>query len=81
MSVPEPEKGHEECQDEETPEPVLLIRLDEADALVHLRSMVSNRSSASLPSFLPSLFLSLSFPGHGVEGNRKFDLRHRSRVH
>jgi len=41
MSVPEPEKGHEEGQDEEAPEAVLLIRLDEADALVHLRSMVS----------------------------------------
>jgi len=43
MSVPEPEKGHEEGQDEEAPEAVLLIRLDEADALVHLRSMVSDR--------------------------------------
>ena len=42
MSVPEPEKGNEEGQDEEAPEAVLLIRLDEADALVHLRSMVSD---------------------------------------
>jgi cleavage and polyadenylation specificity factor subunit 3 len=45
-SVPEPEKGHEDSQDEETPEPVLLIRLDEADALVHLKSMVSCSLSA-----------------------------------
>ena len=58
MSVPEPEKGQEEGQDGEAPEPVLLIRLDEADALVHLRSMVSYRFSASLfsPPFLPCSF-------------------------
>ena len=54
MSVPESEKGQEEGQDEETPEPVLLIRLDEADALVHLRSMVSNCFSAYF-TFLLSL--------------------------
>jgi len=41
MNVPEPDKGNEGSQDEEAPEPVLLIRLDEADALVHLGSMVS----------------------------------------
>jgi len=41
MSAPEPEKGHEEGQDGVAPELALLIRLDEADALVHLRSMVS----------------------------------------
>ena len=53
MNVPEPEKGHEEGQDEEGPEPVLLIRLDEADALVHLRSMVSYCFSAYFTTFLP----------------------------
>ena len=61
MSVPEPEKGHEEGQDEEGPEPVLLIRLDEADALVNLRSMVSYSFSAHFTSLslspLPFHFL------------------------
>jgi len=47
MSVPEPEKGHEEGQDE-APEPVLLIRLDEADALVHLRSMTVTSANETL---------------------------------
>ena len=41
MNVPEPEKSNDDGQDEGAPEPVLLIRLDEADALVHLGSMVS----------------------------------------
>ena len=67
MSVPEPEKGHEEGQDEEAPEAVLLIRLDEADALVHLKSMVSDRL---LVYFSPSLALSPFFLGHGVEGKQ-----------
>ena len=53
MSVPEPEKGYEEGQDEEAPESVLLIRLDEADALVNLRSMVSYRFSACFPVLFP----------------------------
>jgi cleavage and polyadenylation specificity factor subunit 3 len=60
MNVPEPEKGHEEDQDEEVPGPVLLIRLDEADALVHLRSMVSRRPSVY--SSLPFLFTFLPQP-------------------
>ena len=63
MSVPEPEKGQEEGQDERAPEPVLLIRLDEADALVHLRSMVSYRFSASPSSILPFRF---HFPSSSV---------------
>jgi hypothetical protein len=53
MNVPEPEKGHEDSQDEGAPEPVLLIRLDEADALVQLRSMVSYCFLGFLPFFLP----------------------------
>ena len=69
MSVPEPEKGDEEGQGEDGPEPVLLIRLDEADALVHLRSMVSYIFSTSFPSFLPPFSLSLSILGHGLRGN------------
>ena len=73
MNVPEPEKGQEEGQDEEGPEPVLLIRLDEADALVHLRTMVSNCSSAYF-TFLPSL------PGYssvmGLRGRGNFVSRH-----
>ena len=67
MNVPEPEKGGEDGQDEEVPEPVLLIRLDEADALVHLKSMVSRRLS---PSFHFSFFFDVSLPflGSGTEG-------------
>ena len=53
MDVPESDKGQDEGQDEVGPEPVLLIRLDEADALVHLRSMVSYRISR-LPFYFPS---------------------------
>ena len=49
MGVPESEKGHEGGQDE-GPEPVLSIQLDEADALVHLKSMVSY----SIQRFRPS---------------------------
>ena len=64
MNVPELEKGREGGQDEGTLEPVLLIRLDEADALVHLGSMVSCR-------ILPSP-LSLSFLGQGLRGSGKF---------
>jgi len=41
MNVPEPGKDNGDGQDEGAPELVLLIRLDEADALVHLGSMVS----------------------------------------
>lgn len=48
MSVPEPEKGHEEGQDDEGPEPVLLIRLDEADALVNLKSMTVTSANETL---------------------------------
>lgn len=70
MSVPEPEKSREDGQDEEVPEPVLLIRLDEADALVHLKSMVSFSSVAPL-HFASFLAAPLSFLGHGVEGKRK----------
>jgi len=42
------DESHEEGQDEETPEPVLLIRLDEADALVHLRSMAVSSANETL---------------------------------
>jgi len=48
MNVPEPAKGHEQGQDEVSPEPVLLIRLDEADALVHLRSMTVSSANETL---------------------------------
>jgi len=48
MRVPKPEKGHEEGQNEEVPESVLLIRLDEADALVHLRSMTVSSANETL---------------------------------
>lgn len=60
MSVPQPGKGHEEGQDEVVPEPVLLIRLDEADALVHLKSMVSYCSSA-YSTFSSSLLCPVTF--------------------
>ena len=50
MNVPESEKGGEDGQDEDVPEPVLLIRLDEADALVHLKSMVSSHLSPHFAS-------------------------------
>lgn len=56
MSVPEPEKGREDVQDEEVPEPVLLIRLDEADALIHLKSMVSRLLSPYSTSLCSSPF-------------------------
>ena len=69
MSVPEPEKGNEDDQDEEGPEPVLLIRLDEADALVHLKSMVSCLSLSP-----PPFPLSLSTLGHGLRGNENLPL-------
>ena len=74
MSVPEPEKGHEQGQNEEAPEPVLLIRLDEADALVHLRSMVSYRSSAYFHLFLSLPLLPVHFPSSamGLRGSVKF---------
>ena len=49
MTVPEPEKG-DESHDEEGPEYVLSIRLDEADALVHLRSMVRVHFLVFFPS-------------------------------
>ena len=49
MTVPEPEKG-DESHDEEGPEYVLSIRLDEAEALVHLRSMVRVHFLAFFPS-------------------------------
>lgn len=68
MSVPESEKGNEDCQDGGVPEPELLIRLDEADALVHLKSMVSYHLPVSLSPFL---LLSLPFLGHGAEGKQK----------
>jgi len=48
MSVPEPEKGCEDGQDEEVRETVLLIRLDEADALVHLKSMTVTSANETL---------------------------------
>ena len=55
IGVPEPEKGHEDGQDE-GPEQALLIRLDEADAIVHLKSMVSYPFIGSLHfSFFPPL--------------------------
>ena len=78
MSVPEPEKGNEGGQDEDDPEPVLLIRLDEADALVHLRSMVSCPLSAYLTSFC--LVHSLSFLGCWAEGKRNFIPSHHLRL-
>ena len=49
MNVPEPGKNNEGGQDEGVPEPVLLIRLDEADALVHLGSMVSEYFPSPIP--------------------------------
>lgn len=76
MSVPEPEKGREDGQDqdEEAPEPVLLIRLDEADALVHLKSMVSYRLSPHSISLSPSLFhFPTSDTGSSGGGNLFFD--------
>jgi len=48
MNVPESEKGQDEGQDEVDPEPALLIRLDEADALVHLRSMTVSSANETL---------------------------------
>ena len=72
IGVPEPEKGHEDGQDE-GPEQALLIRLDEADAIVHLKSMVSYPVIGLLHfSFFFPLCLSLSFLGNGVEARRKF---------
>lgn len=69
MSVPEPEKGREDGEEEEIPEPALLIRLDEADALVHLKSTVSRRLSPHSTSLSSSLF---HFPSSvdGAEGKQ-----------
>ena len=75
VSVPEPEKGHEEGQDEEAPEPVLLIRLDEADALVHLRSMVSYSFSVHFTPLPLPLYPFTSFLGDGVEGKAEISSR------
>lgn len=82
MSVPEPAKGCEDDQDEEAPEPVLLIRLDEADALVHLRSMVSYRLSPRSTSLSSSLFhFPSSVMGLRGSGQKIRPQRHSYRVH
>jgi len=47
IGVPEPEKGHEDGRDE-VPEQALLIRLDEADAVVHLKSMTVTSANETL---------------------------------